>query len=44
MSEATAPDFTPYYAQLEGLEPHAPGAVLPGDRVLHRGHAGIARR
>ncbi|HEX4942706.1 MAG TPA: phenylalanine 4-monooxygenase [Usitatibacteraceae bacterium] len=37
--EATAPDFTPYYAQLSGLAPHAPGAVLDGDRVVHRGQA-----
>lgn len=35
--EATAPDFTPCYAQLSGLEPHAPRAILPADRVLHRG-------
>ena len=31
---ATAPDFTPYYAALHGCEPHA---VLPTDRVLQRG-------
>jgi len=37
--EATAPDFTPYYDELRGREPHAPGAVLPSDRVLHRGSA-----
>jgi len=35
--EATAPDFTPYYDQLRGLEPHAPSEVLPTDRVYHRG-------
>jgi phenylalanine-4-hydroxylase len=35
--EATAPDFTPYYRQLEGLEDIPAGAVVPGDRVLHRG-------
>ena len=35
--EATAPDFTPHYAALEGLEALAPGAVLAGERVLHRG-------
>jgi phenylalanine-4-hydroxylase len=37
--DATAPDFAPYYAQLAGREPHAPSAVLPGDRVYHRGTA-----
>ena len=37
--EATSPDFTPYYAQLAGQEPHAPGAILAADRVLHRGRA-----
>jgi phenylalanine-4-hydroxylase len=37
--EATAPDFTPYYAQLRGREPHAPSAVLSSDRVYHRGRA-----
>ncbi|MBL0142994.1 MAG: phenylalanine 4-monooxygenase [Betaproteobacteria bacterium] len=35
--EATAPDFAPYYAQLEGRDSHAPNAVLPDDQVLHRG-------
>ena len=35
--EATAPDFTPYYAQLRGREPYAPFTVLPTDRVYHRG-------
>jgi phenylalanine-4-hydroxylase len=35
--EATAPDFTPYYAQLRGREPHAPSTVLATDRVYHRG-------
>jgi len=35
--EATAPDFTPYYEQLRGREPHAASAVLATDRVLHRG-------
>jgi phenylalanine-4-hydroxylase len=39
--EATAPDFTPYYAQLRGREPHAPSAVLAGDRVYHRGLAPV---
>jgi phenylalanine-4-hydroxylase len=37
--EATAPDFAPYYAQLAGRELHAPSAVLPADRVYHRGAA-----
>ena len=35
----TAPDFTPYYEQLRGREPHAPSAVLATDRVYHRGVA-----
>ena len=39
--EATAPDFTPYYEQLRGREPHAPSAVLAGDRVYHRGVAPV---
>lgn len=34
---ATQPDFTPYYAALAGLADIAPDAVLPTDRVLHRG-------
>ena len=37
--DATAPDFTPYYEQLRGREPHAPSAVLATDRVYHRGVA-----
>jgi phenylalanine-4-hydroxylase len=37
--DATAPDFTPYYAQLRGGEPHAPSAVLAADRVVHRGQS-----
>jgi phenylalanine-4-hydroxylase len=37
--EATAPDFTSYYELLRGREPHAPSAVLAGDRVYHRGIA-----
>ena len=37
--DATAPDFTPYYAQLKGREPYAPSAVLASDRVYHRGIA-----
>ncbi len=40
--EATAPDFTSYYEQLRGREPHAASAVLATDRVYHRG-AGPAR-
>ena len=39
--EATAPDFTPYYAQLRGREPYAPSAVLSTDRVYHRGIAPV---
>jgi phenylalanine-4-hydroxylase len=35
--EATAPDFTPYYASLRGREPHAPSTVLATDKVYHRG-------
>jgi phenylalanine-4-hydroxylase len=31
---ATAPDFTPHYSLLQGLEPHAADAVLATDRVL----------
>jgi len=34
--EATAPDFTPYYAELAGLAPHEADTVLATDRVLHR--------
>ena len=37
--DATAPDFTPYYEQLRGREPHAPAAVLATDKVYHRGIA-----
>ena len=37
--EATAPDFAPYYALLQGRELHAPSAVLATDRVYHRGAA-----
>ncbi|MEO5677451.1 MAG: phenylalanine 4-monooxygenase [Usitatibacter sp.] len=37
--DATAPDFTPYYAQLHGREPYAPSTVLASDRVYHRGLA-----
>ncbi len=35
--EATRADFTPYYEQLRGLPQIPSGAVLPSDRVLHRG-------
>jgi phenylalanine-4-hydroxylase len=35
--DATAPDFTPYYDQLHGREPHAASLVLATDRVCHRG-------
>jgi phenylalanine-4-hydroxylase len=41
--EATRPDFTPYYKELEALPELAPGAVLPTDRVIHRG-SGKKRR
>jgi phenylalanine-4-hydroxylase len=41
--EATAPDFTPYYAALRGKEPYAPSAVLPTDKVYHRGGTGVGR-
>ena len=37
--DATAPDFTPYYAQLHGREPYAPSTLLASDRVYHRGLA-----
>lgn len=37
-------DFGPVYARLRGTSDHAPGDVLPADRLLHRGsgryHAG----
>jgi phenylalanine-4-hydroxylase len=42
--EATAPDFTPYYERLREGEPHAPSAVLPEDRVYHRGGSSFPRR
>jgi phenylalanine-4-hydroxylase len=35
--DATAPDFTPYYAELRGRQPHAANAVLPVDHVYNRG-------
>lgn len=34
---ATRPDFTPYYAALREATDLAPGAVLSGDALLHRG-------
>ncbi|HEX4330815.1 MAG TPA: phenylalanine 4-monooxygenase [Usitatibacter sp.] len=40
--EATAPDFKPYYEALRGREPYAAGAVLPTDRLLHRGERAAA--
>lgn len=40
--DATAPDFTPYYEALQGREPYAADAVLPTDRVLHRGERAAA--
>jgi phenylalanine-4-hydroxylase len=35
--EATRPDFAPYYEELAKLPELEAGAVLPSDRVLHRG-------
>ena len=40
--DATAPDFTPYYEALQGREPYPASAVLPTDRVLHRGERAAA--
>jgi phenylalanine-4-hydroxylase len=37
--EATAPDFTPHYDRLRGRVPHTPSAVLPTDRIIHRGNS-----
>jgi phenylalanine-4-hydroxylase len=37
--DATEPDFAPYYRTLRAQEPLAASAVLPGDRVYHRGAA-----
>jgi len=37
--EATAPDFTAYYEQLRGREPHPASAILSTDKVYHRGIA-----
>jgi len=39
--EATAPDFSPYYAQLNGRDTFAPSTVLAGDRVYQRGLAPV---
>jgi phenylalanine-4-hydroxylase len=35
--DATLADFTPYYAELAALPELEAGAVLPADRVIHRG-------
>lgn len=40
--EATAPDFTPYYAQLAGRSPYAPGEVLPTDRLTKKRGGGAS--
>jgi phenylalanine-4-hydroxylase len=37
--DATRPDFTPYYAELARQADLEPAAVLPTDRLLHRGRA-----
>jgi len=37
--DATEPDFAPYYRTLAAQEPLAASAVLPSDRVYHRGAA-----
>ena len=42
--DATAPDFTPYYEVLRGKEPLDSCAVLPSDRVYHRGAASLHRQ
>ena len=41
--EATAPDFTPYYRELQGREAHSASTVLATDRVYHRGIAPVVR-
>lgn len=41
---ATRPDFSPYYRALRQEGDLSPGAVLPGDVVLHRGCSGARRR
>jgi len=35
--EATRPDFTPYYRELQRRSTIEPGGILPSDEVLHRG-------
>mgnify|MGYP006388499515 CR=1 FL=1 len=42
--DATAPDFTPYYARLAGQAPHEPGTVLPTDRLAKKGGGGASPR
>jgi phenylalanine-4-hydroxylase len=37
--DATEPDFAPYYRTLRAQEPLAASAVVPGERVYHRGAA-----
>lgn len=39
--DATAPDFTPCYEQLKGLEPYPAATVLPSDRVYNRGQTPV---
>ncbi|MEO3433354.1 phenylalanine 4-monooxygenase [Inquilinus sp. CAU 1745] len=36
--EATAPDFTPFYARLKEMADLEPATVLPSDRLLHKGY------
>ena len=36
-------EFAPYYARLDSGPSHQPGAVLPGDVVLHRGNGNYHR-
>lgn len=36
--EATAPDFTPFYARLKEMTDLEPATVLPSDRLLHKGY------
>jgi phenylalanine-4-hydroxylase len=40
--DATRPDFTPYYSALQSLPELEPGAILPDDRILHRGRGAAA--
>ncbi len=40
--EATRPDFTPLYRELRQMPEIPPGAILPTDRVLHRGSGSAA--